>query len=33
MTNQLSVGLDNLATSAAFGDTRVFGSNTVNAFR
>ena len=33
MTNQLSVGLDNWANSAAFGDTRVFGSNGVNAFR
>jgi hypothetical protein len=33
MTNQLSVGLDNWATSSAFGDTRVFGSNAVNAFR
>ena len=33
MTHQNSVGLDNLATSAAFGDTRVFGSNAVNAFR
>jgi carboxypeptidase family protein len=31
--HQLSVGLNNWATSAAFGDTRVFGANTVNAFR
>jgi hypothetical protein len=28
-----NVGLNNWATSAAFGDTRVFGANTVNAFR
>jgi carboxypeptidase family protein/TonB-dependent receptor-like protein len=31
--HQLSVGLNNWATSAAVGDTRVFGANTVNAFR
>jgi carboxypeptidase family protein/TonB-dependent receptor-like protein len=32
-THQTSVGLNNWASSAAFGDTRVFGSNAVNAFR
>jgi hypothetical protein len=31
--HQLSVGVNNWATSAAFGDTRVLGANTVNAFR
>jgi hypothetical protein len=31
--HQLSVGLNNWATSAVFGDTRVFGANTVNALR
>ena len=31
--HQLSVGLNNWATSAVFGDTRVLGANTVNALR
>jgi hypothetical protein len=31
--NQLNIGIDNLAESAAFGDTRVFGPSVVNALR
>ena len=31
--NQANVGVDNMAQSAAFGDTTVFGANMVNAFR